>query len=320
MFTKDFCPKVSIVIPVYNGANYLNHAIDCALAQTYDNIEIIVVNDGSKDGGETEKIALSYGEKIRYYSKENGGVSSALNYGISQMTGEYFSWLSHDDGYSPDKIASQVELLRSCKDADEKTLAYTWGHYIDKDGSYLKDFPRFLETGKCYTGREMVSMMLRHRILNGCCLLIPKIAFEQSGLFHEGLRYSQDALMWYQIFFRQFSLVFDGYDHVTMRIHGGQVTRSRNDLFEHDALVIGELLAPNLKEQSTYEENLLYLYAKKMAVHQCKDVVAHMATTAGEKCPFTLKQKLSLTAVQTYGKIRRGLKRVYYGYLLRKKK
>ncbi|MEG2610188.1 MAG: glycosyltransferase family A protein, partial [Bacilli bacterium] len=71
--------KVSIVIPVFNGANYLKEAIDSALAQTYKNIEIIVVNDGSNDEGRTKDIAISYGNKIRYYEKENGGTSSALN-------------------------------------------------------------------------------------------------------------------------------------------------------------------------------------------------------------------------------------------------
>ena len=83
-----YSPKVSIVIPVYNGANYLSEAIDSALAQTYSNIEILVVNDGSNDEGATERIAKSYGEKIRYFAKENGGVSSALNLGIREMHGE----------------------------------------------------------------------------------------------------------------------------------------------------------------------------------------------------------------------------------------
>ena len=64
-------PKVSIVIPVYNGENYMKEAIDSALAQTYDNCEIIVVNDGSTD--HTDMIAKSYGHKIRYFSKDNGG-------------------------------------------------------------------------------------------------------------------------------------------------------------------------------------------------------------------------------------------------------
>ena len=89
-------PMVSIIIPVYNGANYLREAIDSALAQTYSNFEVIVVNDGSNDGGETDRIATSYGEKIRYFRKENGGVASALNMGIKHMKGDYFSWLSHD--------------------------------------------------------------------------------------------------------------------------------------------------------------------------------------------------------------------------------
>ena len=94
-------PLVSIVIPVYNGADYLSECIDSALAQTYSNIEILVINDGSVDDGATEAVAQSYGDRIRYFRKENGGVSSALNLGIQHMRGDYFSWLSHDDRYEP---------------------------------------------------------------------------------------------------------------------------------------------------------------------------------------------------------------------------
>ena len=88
-------PLVSIIIPVYNGANYLREAIESALGQTYGNCEVLVINDGSNDHGETEREALKFGDRIRYFKKENGGVASALNLGIRKMRGEYFSWLSH---------------------------------------------------------------------------------------------------------------------------------------------------------------------------------------------------------------------------------
>ena len=70
-------PLVSIIIPVYNGDNFVRKAIDSALSQDYENIEVIVVNDGSNDGGKTEEAVKEYGDKVNYFHKENGGVSSA---------------------------------------------------------------------------------------------------------------------------------------------------------------------------------------------------------------------------------------------------
>ncbi len=79
-------PRVSIIIPVYNGEDYVSLAIECALNQTYSNLEIIVVNDGSTDS--TDEICKKYGDKIKYICKKNGGVSTALNLGIENMTGD----------------------------------------------------------------------------------------------------------------------------------------------------------------------------------------------------------------------------------------
>ena len=110
-----FNPLVSIVIPVYNGSNYLKEAIDSALGQTYKNIEVIVINDGSTDDNLTRNIALSYVDDIKYYEKENGGVASALNFGISKMEGNYFSWLSHDDVYKLEKIEKQILFISKNK-------------------------------------------------------------------------------------------------------------------------------------------------------------------------------------------------------------
>jgi len=102
---------VSIVIPVYNGSDYLSSAIESALNQTYPKCEIIVVNDGSDDNGLTEKIARSYGKKIKYAEQENGGVACALNHGIRIINGDYFAWLSHDDVFLPEKTEAQLNAI-----------------------------------------------------------------------------------------------------------------------------------------------------------------------------------------------------------------
>ena len=136
-----YLPKVSIVIPAYNASNYLAEAIDSALAQTYPNTEIIVVNDGSRDDGATERIALSYGDKIRYFHKENGGSSSALNTGIANMTGEWFSWLSHDDLYVPHKVETQIRYLNGLDVSEEelyRQVLFSASDLIDGEGRTIR--------------------------------------------------------------------------------------------------------------------------------------------------------------------------------------
>ena len=131
---RNYNPMVSIIIPVFNGANYIREAIDSALAQTYKNIEVIVVNDGSID--DTDQIVLSYGNKVRYFTKENGGVSSALNLALREMRGEYFSWLSHDDLYLPDKVKIQIEHLNLLKEKD--VILYSNYVYIDENSKLIR--------------------------------------------------------------------------------------------------------------------------------------------------------------------------------------
>ena len=99
---------VIAIIVTYNRKELLKESIEALLQQTYKNFEVIVVNDGSSD--KTDEICKSYGSRIRYFKKENGGVSTALNLGIKKMNGEYFSWLSHDDLYLPNKIKEQINI------------------------------------------------------------------------------------------------------------------------------------------------------------------------------------------------------------------
>ena len=184
-------PKVTIVIPVYNGSNYMREAIDSALAQTYENIEILVVNDGSKDGGKTRDIALAYGDKIRYFEKENGGVATALNLAIQEMQGEYFSWLSHDDVYYPDKIQAEIEYLQ--KIGREDVIVYSDQDYIDRDSKITGT----LKLEDCDPERFRPAFICGG-IISGCTLLIPRQCFGHSGTFNPALRYTQDYDLWFR--------------------------------------------------------------------------------------------------------------------------
>ena len=193
-----FNPKVSIIIPVYNGENYVREAIDSALAQTYQNIEIIVVNDGSSDA--TEKICKDFGDKIRYFSKKNGGTSTALNIGIKNMTGEYFSWLSHDDMYYPNKIKRQIEELEKLENKNTIMMSDLDGINENYEKIYVTNYIAHINE---YPLREKSYI---HPIIynqtHGCTLLIPKTCFDEVGLFDETSLVAQDFELFYRVFLK----------------------------------------------------------------------------------------------------------------------
>lgn len=225
--------KVSIIIPVYNGSNYLREAIDSALGQSYKNCEVIVVNDGSEDGGLTEHIALAYGDKIRYFKKRNGGVASALNLGIKKMTGDYFSWLSHDDLYYKDKVKLQVEALLNS--GQEKGIVYS-DYTVWETETNIKtnsDFLSVYDLEDLNNGFFSVWMATVH----GCALLIHKSYFERVGPFNESLQTTQDHEMWFRIM-QEVSLIFVPQPLIIARRHREQGSKTnpicykeRTDLF-----------------------------------------------------------------------------------------
>lgn len=188
-------PLVSIVIPVYNGANYLKEAIDSALSQTYENCEVIVVNDGSIDGGKTEAIALSYGDKIRYIYKENGGVATAINEGIKRMRGEYFAWLSHDDVYYPNKIQRQIEALY--ESGDMRAIVHC-NYDLLEMSSGKKTHVNWLNQHPIerLTNGNFAPVFL---CIHGCSVLIHRSHFERIGLYDEKLIATQDSVFLFHV-------------------------------------------------------------------------------------------------------------------------
>lgn len=219
-------PLITILIPVYNGERFVKDAIDSALAQTYTNFEILVVNDGSTDN--TEKILKSYGEKIRYITKKNGGVSTALNVGIENMRGEWLSWLSHDDRYLPDKLLHQVKRLNEliAKGIDvEKVVLYCSNERIDVNGNFIS------RKGHLYDENESIKDSMLNNIKNynicGCAVLIPRKAFDEVGDFRVEIPTCSDADMWYRMMFAGYRFMFMNEVLVQSRQHQGQVSKRK---------------------------------------------------------------------------------------------
>lgn len=187
-------PKISIVIPVYNGANYMRMAIDSALGQTYP-CEVVVVNDGSRDDGATDEIARSYGDRIRYVHKENGGVATALNAGIEHMQGDYFCWLSHDDYYLPKKVEHQVQALQ---EYGADTILYGGYRLLFVRDKYSIPL-NFLRT---YSREDLDKPLFPvfRGLANGCTVMIHRGHFDRVGLFDPALPTTQDYDLWFRMF------------------------------------------------------------------------------------------------------------------------
>lgn len=258
MKDENFLPKVSIIIPVFNGANFMKEAIDSALAQTYSNIEVVVINDGSQDDGATESIAMSYGSKIRYLSKPNGGVSTALNLGIEKMTGDYFSWLSHDDVYKPEKIERQIEFLRrSCR---YDTILYGSYELINSNSKTIS----IIDCSKLYSNNQLSIPLfpVLRGLANGCTMFIHKSHFIRIGLFDERLRTTQDYDLWFRMF-REASVQFCPGNYVKSRIHSKQTGRAVNrHTDECERLWITMIDSVTSKEMCVMEGSPYYFYIR----------------------------------------------------------
>ena len=129
-------PLVTIIMPVYNAAKYMRESIDSVCNQTYQNWELLLIDDGSKD--ESPEIIREY-EKMDarihpIWSEKNGGVATARNKGIEATKGEYIAFLDSDDLWKPEKLEKQIAYMK------EHQAAFTYSAYdvIDEDGNYVK--------------------------------------------------------------------------------------------------------------------------------------------------------------------------------------
>ena len=185
-------PEVSVIIPTYNTTQFISEALDSVLAQTFKDYEIIVINDGSPDTDELERVLEPYREHIVYLKQENRGVSAARNAGIRAARGALIAQLDPDDLWEPDFLAFQVEAMRS-----DPTLDVLYPNAL-----IFGDAP---ETGRelmdvCTSVGEVTfeSLVTQRCVVHTICI-VRRETLMRAGMYDESLRCSEDFDLWLRI-------------------------------------------------------------------------------------------------------------------------
>ena len=180
--------KVSVIVPAYNSADYTVETVESVLAQTYENFELIVVDDGSTD--HTRTAMESFGDALTYIYKENGGACSARNLGINRSHGEFVTCLDCDDLWLPDKLQRSVERLEARPDL---ALVFTSCYLIDKDGNITGKTNYKIKLHKPYVE------LLYENYITAPSVVMRRSCLDQVGLFDERIFIPADWDLWLRL-------------------------------------------------------------------------------------------------------------------------
>nr|BAP91646.1 glycosyl transferase family 2 [Phormidium sp. KS] len=183
-------PIISVVIPVYNSEKTLKETIESVLNQTFQDFELIIINDGSTDKS-LEIISRIKDERLKVFSYPNAGLSASRNRGIDLAKGEYISFIDADDLWTPDKLESQLKALLENPQA---ALAYSCTDCIDESG-------KFLGKGSylSFSGDVRANLLLTNFVDSGSNVLIRTEALKKVGKFDESRKSCEDWDMWLRL-------------------------------------------------------------------------------------------------------------------------
>lgn len=183
-------PLVSVVIPAYNDEKYIEETIQSVLLQTYKNIEIIVVDDGSSDS--TAELVRQLGSNIKLLQVKNGGPAKARNAGIKTSSGEYIAFLDADDVWFPEKIEYQLDMFK-----ENTGLVYTGRLWIDSSGNPLKDQP----VQNNFPSGQIFDAMLSANYMVTSSVILRRDVIDKIGMFDESDTFlnCQDYQYWLRI-------------------------------------------------------------------------------------------------------------------------
>lgn len=275
-------PKVSIVIPCYNQGQYIDETVNSCLAQTYDDIEIIIVNDGSTDEATNTLLSNYSRPKTKVINKENGGLAEARNTGIAAATGKYILPLDSDDKIAPTYIEKAVNVIEN---NTKIGIVYCLAEFFGaKQGIWpLKEyrFPDILSGNRIF-----------------CTALFHKSNWEKVGGYKKEMIYGlEDYEFW-----------------LSLIENGVEVYRIPEVLFyyrQHQVSMITKL-SENIEKQS-YSLNKIFSFHTNMYrqnyKHLTKSTRRRFDIFCGKKPPFLYKEKTSTHNIYHIGKFKIMLKK-----------
>jgi glycosyltransferase involved in cell wall biosynthesis len=206
-------PKVSIIIPAYNTANLIASCLDSVLSQTYSDFEVLVVNDGSPDTPELEKVLAPYMDRVVYIKQENKRAAGARNTAIRQARGEFLAFLDSDDTWLPHHLAAQMKRF-----TEDSSLDFVYGN-----GIRIADPRRqveFMDVCPSHGTANFEALVVERCHISISTVVVRKSAIVKAGGFDEGLRMCDDYDMWLRTAFHGAKM---GYGReVQARLNGGR--------------------------------------------------------------------------------------------------
>jgi hypothetical protein len=212
----DQAPSVSVIVPAYNTADFIAECLDSVFAQTFFDFEIIVVNDGSPDTAELERVLAPYRERIVYVRHENRGLSGARNSGIRPARAEYLAFLDSDDCWPREYLSTQMRLFQENPSLD---LVYADAILF---GSGPIPRKTFMQTSAPPTTLDDLLSEGGQILPSGT--VVKKGAIVKAGFFDETLKRCEDLDMWLRLADRGAKIAFQGNLLFLRRVHSTALT------------------------------------------------------------------------------------------------
>lgn len=207
---------VSVVVASYNMGSYLPLAVSSALAQTYDRIEVLIIDDGSTDNTAAIAQGLLTDPRVRYIHQQNGGQASSKNRGIRESKGEFIAFLDADDLWEPTKLEEQLPLFEKSAKVGVVCARYV---EIDAEGKELR-----VDSSTFFRGK-VSGRLLKYNYIGFSTSVVRRECFETLGCFKENLGMGIDYDLWLR-FSTRYEFDFVDRTLVRYRVWSGQMSKN----------------------------------------------------------------------------------------------